>query len=68
MAQDVKYPEIEVQLTGRDGNALCIVGYVRRALREAGVPREEIKQFQEEALSGDYNNVLQTAMRWVTVR
>ena len=64
----IKYPEIKVKLTGTDGNALAIVGNVKRALQRAGVGRDELEAFQAEALSGDYDNVLQTAMRWVNVR
>ncbi len=64
---DVKYPDVEVQLTGEDGNAFFIIGRVQRALRAAGVDSDEIAAFQTEATSGDYNNVLATAMRWVNV-
>jgi hypothetical protein len=64
---DVKYPEIEVQLSGEDGNAMMIIGSVRRSLRRAGVSNDEIEAFSNEALSGDYDNVLQTCMRWVSV-
>jgi len=60
-----KYPNIEVQLSDEDGNAFSIIGRVQRALRRAGVPDDEIKQFAAEAMSGDYDNVLQTTMRWV---
>lgn len=61
------YPEIAVELSGSDGNAFAIIGAVRRAMRRAGVPAEEIGAFCSEATSGDYDNVLQTAMRWVEV-
>jgi hypothetical protein len=64
---DVKYPNITVKLTGEDGNALAIIGSVRRALRRQGVPAEEVKAFFDEAMSGDYFNVIATAMRWVEV-
>lgn len=71
---DVKYPEIDVQLTGGDGNAFAIIGAVTKALRSARtadgqriVSQEEIAEFQREATSGDYDNVLATAMRWVDV-
>lgn len=60
-----KYPDISVKLTGEDGNSFAIIGRVSRALRCAGVSREEINEFVTEATSGDYDNVLQTAMRWV---
>lgn len=64
---DPKYPLIHVQLTGTDSNAFNIIGLVMRALRKADVPHDEIDAFCEEATSGDYNNVIATAMRWVTV-
>ena len=63
----VKFPDIEVQLTGTDGNAMSIIAKVRKALRRGGASEEEAKQFCEEAMSGDYDNVLQTAMKWVNV-
>lgn len=64
---DVKYPEVEVQLTGTDGNAMSIIARVGSALRGAGVKNDEVKAFYHEAMSGDYDNVLSTATRWVTV-
>ena len=62
-----KYPKIHVQLTGKDSNAFAIIGAVKHALRRGGVGGAEIHEFVNEATSGDYNNVLQTAMRWVDV-
>lgn len=62
-----KYPDITVELTGTDGNAYAIIGAVTRALRRAKVSQAEQDVFREEATSGDYDNVLQTAMRWVEV-
>ncbi len=63
----IKYPEITVELTGNDGNAFSIIGKVSKALSRAGVSLEERNTFSSEAMGGDYNNVLRTAMRWVTV-
>jgi hypothetical protein len=63
---DPKFPDITVQLTGRDGNAFAIIGAVSGAIRRAG-HIDEAKQFVEEAMSGDYDNVLRTALNWVTV-
>lgn len=65
---EVRYPDVIVKLTGTDGNAFSIMGAVRRALRRAGVPSEEVREFTEQATSGDYTNVISTAMKWVTVR
>lgn len=61
-----KYPEIEVQLSGEDGNAFFIIGRVRKAMRRADVPDNEIEQFSVECQSGDYDHLLQTCMKWVT--
>lgn len=62
-----KCPNITVTLTGTDGNAFFIIGRVGKAMRNAGVPNDEIEAFRAEAMSGDYDNVLQTCMRWVEV-
>ena len=64
---DVKYPEVEVQLSGEDGNAFAIMGAVSKALRRAGIEREQVEAFKAEATAGDYDHLIQTAMRWVTV-
>jgi hypothetical protein len=61
-----KYPEIEVQLTGEDGNAFSIMGRVVEAMREAKVPQDEITKFTKECMSGDYANLLATCTEWVT--
>jgi hypothetical protein len=62
-----KYPNVEVQLTGEDGNAAFIMGRVGRALREAGLSEDEIDDYYAESMSGDYDNVLRTAVKWVSV-
>lgn len=62
-----KYPNVEVQLTGQDGNAFFIIARVNKALKKAGVSKEEIDAFMEDAMSGDYDHVLQTVMKWVNV-
>jgi hypothetical protein len=64
---DVKYPSVLVPMTGEDGNALFIIGRVAMALKRAGVSPDEIVEFRAEAMSGDYDNVIQTVMRWVSV-
>lgn len=64
---DIKYPDIEVQLTGEDGNAFFILGKVRQALWRGGVPKAKIAEYIEEATSGDYDDLLATTMRWVAV-
>lgn len=59
-----KHPNITVALTGRDGNAFTILGHCREAARDAGLPEHEIAAFTDDAMAGDYDHLLQTAMRW----
>lgn len=63
-----RYPNVEVELVGQDGNAFAIMGRVSQALRHGGASREEVKQYQEESMSGDYDNLLRVAMEWVDVQ
>jgi len=64
--EEVRHPEVVVELTGQDGNAFTILGAVQQALRRAG-HAGDIAEFLEEATSGDNDQLLQTCMRWVTV-
>lgn len=63
-----KYPNVTVQLTGKDGNAFAIIGRVAAALNAAGVEPEKIAEYRTESTSGNYDHVLQTAMAWVEVQ
>lgn len=72
----VRYPACEVELLGTSANANAIIGRVRRALErhlrnveklDAGQVNSLVKEFSDEATSGDYDNVLLTCNRWVTV-
>ena len=64
MSKAVKYPEIQVQLSGEDGNAFTILGRCRKAAKRGGVSAEEIENFTNEATAGDYDHLLQTCMKW----
>ena len=59
--------DVDVQLTGNDGNAFAIMASVCSALSKAGAPKEDVNQYIEESKAGDYDQLLQTAMRWVNV-
>ncbi len=61
------HPDIEVQLSGRDGNAFAIIAAVMRGMERAGVDQSERDKFKTEAMSGDYDHLLRTAMRYVEV-
>lgn len=58
---------IKVKLTGTDGNAFALMGKVCAALRK-GKHDDLVKEFQKEAMSGDYNHLLSTCCDYVEVR
>ena len=59
--------DIEVQLSGQDGNAWAIMASVKKALKQAGATKEDIDTYLSESMSGDYDNLLRTAMKYVEV-
>lgn len=56
-----------VKLVGRDGNAFVIMGACRRAARQAGWDKKKINAVVSEMRSGDYDNLLGTAMKYFDV-
>jgi len=62
-----RFPKARVQLSGRDGNSFSIIARVQAALKKAGATEAEIKEFCDDAMSGDYDHVLQTCMAWADV-
>ena len=57
----------ELKLVGEDGNAFFIIGKAVRVAKKEGWSKEKIEKFQKEAMSGDYNKVLQTCMEYFDV-
>ena len=45
-------------LVGIDGNAFNIMAYVKTAMREAGFSREEMSEYVEDCMRGDYDRLL----------
>ena len=62
-----KYPEITVQLVGKDGNAFNLLGICRRAMKCAHLPESEIEAFTTEATNSDYDHLLITCTEWFNV-
>ena len=60
------YPEVEVQLSGEDGNAFVIASRVSLSLKSAGYG-VAANEFFKEALEGDYDHLLQTVLKYITV-
>ena len=58
---------VTVQLTGQDGNAWNLMGLVIRGMKKAGATAADVKQFQDEAMSGDYDNLLRVCAQYVDV-
>jgi hypothetical protein len=65
-----KYPNaiVIMDINGPDGNAFAIMGRVSAALKKAGATKEEISQYTMDSMSGDYDNLLAAADRWVDFR
>ena len=59
--------DVDVQLSGTDGNAFALMAKVTRGIRKAGGTKEDENEFMEQAMSGDYNHLLRTCMDWVNV-
>ena len=65
-----KYPKAVIVLTKQpvsDGNAYVILIKLKKALKIAGVDQIEINQILEKAKSSNYDYLLKTVARSVTV-
>ncbi len=62
-----KYPHVIVEIADKEGNAFTILGLCKAAAEESHLPADEVSAFLAEATTGDYEHLLQTAMRWFTV-
>ena len=62
-------PEIKptVKLIDTDGNAFAIIGRVKNALLKAGADKEYVMKYQNEVMSGDYDNLLCVTMEYCHV-
>jgi hypothetical protein len=67
MADTVKYPEVQVQLVGTDGNAYALLGVCKNAASKAGLTKDQINEFLKEAMAGDYDHLLNTCMEYFEV-
>ncbi len=57
---------VRVKLIGEDGNAFLILGKVIKALRQNG-HSDLADQYQQEATSADFDNLLRVTMAYVEV-
>jgi hypothetical protein len=61
------YPDISVRLIGTDNHPMAIVAVLTKGLRDGGIGRDEIDRIVREALSGDYDHVLSTCLKYIRV-
>lgn len=57
-----------LKLVGTDGNAFAILGAAQREAKRAGWTTDQWNTVKTEAMSGDYNHLLQTIMKHFSVR
>jgi hypothetical protein len=69
MVQAVKrYQHVTVKLVGQDGNAFVLIGLTTRALRRAGVPKDEVDAVRDRLMNaGSYDDLLCELMETVNV-
>lgn len=67
MADGPKYPNIEVQLSGEDGNVFYIIGKIGKALRRHVDVATEKEWTAEAFASKSYDEVLTKALDWVCI-
>lgn len=56
--------EDKYSLVGVNGNAFSVMGYTAQALKREGL-RDLVDKMHEEAMSGDYDNLLAVCMRYI---
>jgi hypothetical protein len=61
------FDNVTVELSSFDGNAFSVMANVKRAIEKAGATQEQVESYLAESMSGDYHNLLRTAMKWVNV-
>ena len=67
MKNEIKYPEVKVNLSGNDGNAFAIMGSCQKEARRAGLTQDQISEFLDEAMKGDYDHLLQTCIKYIDI-
>jgi hypothetical protein len=48
-----------IDLKGPEGNAFALMGLAKNYLQQMGWSKEEIKEYLNEMMKGDYNNLLE---------
>lgn len=57
----------KLKLIGEDGNAFAIIGRALTVAEKAGWDKEKIEGYRTEAMSGDYDNLIVTTLKYFDV-
>lgn len=60
--------KLQVKLIGEDGNAFSVLGICSREMKRAGWEPERRKAVLDEMMAGNYDHLLQVAMKYFDVR
>lgn len=60
------HKKVNMTLVGLDGNAFVLLGTFKSKARRQGWTEEETTKVLDEAMSGDYDHLLQTLMEYTT--
>ena len=56
---------MKYSLVGVDGNAFALMGYTQRAMKAEGFSDSDIDDMMDEAMSGNYNNLICVCDSWI---
>jgi hypothetical protein len=54
--------KLKLDLQSVDSNAYMLLGYFRKTAKRAGWTQDEIEKITEEAMSDDYDHLIQTLL------
>ena len=57
-------PRVRMRLIGTDGNAFAILGKFKESAKRQGWDSDSISAVLDQAMSGDYNNLLHTISQY----
>ena len=60
-------PKYDVTVVPFDGNAFSVMGAVKAGMQKAGAPKSEIDAYLKDAMSGDYDHLLQVSLAMVNI-
>ena len=68
MSQENNMFGVDVQLSGNDGNAFAIMGACKKAASKANIEQSKVDKFISECMSGDYDHLIRTCMKYFNVK